>query len=871
MQPLLDFARGVNGFNGASVCFDQEGGVVNCFGDLAEPLELSLDVHQGNLIGENHFLPGEYAVFQENFSKVRDGKSVRSFESYWILKSGECLLIQWTMIPFHDGVLGLITDQTERHQKNIFSHSQEQLIDQLKKHYPGGALVVFDLQGAPLFSGGEAWNELGFLPLQSPQHFTQFIPSGLREMVVERLPHVFKGMSFVFEWSHQGVDQEIHIRPIASANREIKRGIFLSTNVTSRKEVERRFQSAKDRYQILFESNPHAMWIYDSKTFQVLGANTAATRQYHFSREEFLDMNLLDFHPEKDRDEIRSILGNDQELFNISGTWMHWTKEKSPFYVQLSTHEYDLFDRDVRLMLAIDVTKQYQVEQALLMSEQRFRSLVQNSYDVIMILDGDGVIRFASPACEKIVGYSVEEMEGQISFQYVHSDDLGRVKEIFENLVRDPHSKETLEYRFKRSDGVWIYIESIGINLMDNPSVQGIVVNSRDVSDRRQLTDQLRQSQKMESVGRLAGGIAHDFNNILTAIQGYADLALLGGEPEVLNDYIQQISMASNRAASLTHQLLAFSRQQLIQLKLMDLNQVITQMSMMLIRLLGEGVHFKVDCDPDLPMVEGDKGMVEQILLNLVVNARDAMKDGGELVVRTSIQTHSGLKNFGRSQRYSGNAVCLEVEDSGCGMDQKTREHIFEPFYTTKEIGKGTGLGLSTVYGIVAQHQAIIEVDSEVDQGTTFKIFFPISEKTPSVALLGPTGDSHGKGNNELVLVVEDENAVRDMMVKVLNRQGYRTVEASSAAQALVVWTHQRNDIKLVLTDIMMPGGMSGCEMAKRMATIDPKVVVIFCSGYSPRLVSDGTELDPGTNFLQKPFSPQDLARIIRRSLNRVE
>lgn len=861
----IDFSAALADYRHLAIRFDLQGRVLDVLGEMKSLVQFQNQEIKGEFLSESSFLPEQYSIWTQNFHQSVIEKKIQTFELYWIEKAGACHLISWTLIPDGEGVWALLVDQTESHRSQIVSLEQSQLLEQLRNHFPGGAVALFNLQSMVLFAGGQAWQEMGVLLPVSHDYLLKYLPEKLKPIVGERLSHVFKGMSFVFESHHRGMELEVQIRPTFSADRKVTGGIFLATNITSQKEIEKRFQGAKDRYQILFESNPHAMWIYDSNSFQVLGANTAATQHYHFSREEFLDMNFLDLHPEKDRVDIRNVLGGDQELFNISGTWLHLTKEKKPNYVQLSTHEYDLLDRDVRLMLAIDVTRQYQVEQALLMSEQRFRSLVQNSYDVIMILDANGVIRFASPACEKIVGYSVEEMEGQTSFDYVYPDDLARVRETFENLVRDSHAKETIEYRFKRSDGTWIYIESIGINLMENPSVQGIVVNSRDVSDRRQLTDQLRQSQKMESIGRLAGGIAHDFNNILTAIQGYADLALMGGEPEALQDYIQQISMASNRAASLTHQLLAFSRQQVIQLKLMDLNQVITQMSMMLIRLLGEGVHFKVDCDPDLPMVEGDKGMIEQILLNLVVNARDAMQDGGELSVRTSLRMHSGLKNYGRSLQ--PNAICLEVQDSGSGMDQKTREHIFEPFFTTKEIGKGTGLGLSTVYGIVAQHQGLIEVDSELGKGTLFKIYFPISEKTLPLTTIHETLESRIKGNNELILVVEDENAVRDMMVKVLNRQGYRTVEASSAAQALVVWTHQRKDIRLILTDIMMPGGMSGCEMAKRILSQDPAASIVFCSGYSPRLVSDGTELNPGVNFLQKPFSPNDLAKIIRDKL----
>lgn len=863
---VFDFVNGIKEFPEITIVFKKNGEVCNIYGDFEKTLEVSREMLLNRPISDQYFFPDQKKIWLEHFHHSLNQEQARSLECYWVADSGSCPLIHWSFIPFHDGVMAFLVDNTHHHNNQISNLSKEHIVELLKANFPGGSVILFDSELKTLFAGGEGWNDLGFIDDKSQTTILNLLPLGLKKLIEERLPHVLKGMSFVFEWSDSSIHQEVQLKSILSSSKQIIGGILFSSNITAQKELQKRFQASKDRYQILFESNPHAMWIYDAKSFKVLGANEVAIRQYGYSREEFLGLNLLDLHPVKDREEIKKVLGSEKEIIRIAGTWIHLNRKQEVIHVHLSIHEYDLLDQDVRLMLALDVTKQFQVEQALLMSEQRFRSLVQNSYDVITILDPDGVIHFASPACEKIVGYSVEEMEGQLTFEYVHPEDLPRVRDIFENLMKDPHAKETFEYRFKKSDGEWIYIESIGINLLENPSVRGIVVNSRDVSDRRLLTDQLRQSQKMDSIGRLAGGIAHDFNNILTAIQGYADLALMGDDPAALKDYLQEISIAANRAASLTGQLLAFSRQQVIQLKLIDVNQVIAEMSMMLMRLLGEGIQFKVDCDPDIALFEGDKGMLEQILMNLVVNARDAMNEGGILTVRTSMASHYSLKNFTNFQ--TKNAICIEVEDTGCGIDRKTREHIFEPFFTTKEIGRGTGLGLSTVYGIVSQHHGIIDLDSELGEGSTFKIYFPISDKIPLSPQPELATEIQRKGNNEVILVVEDESAVRSMMVAVLKRQGYRTIEASSAAQALVIWAHQKNEIQMILTDIMMPGGMSGCEMIKRITAQDPHTKVVFCSGYSPRLVSGDTVLEPGVNFIQKPFSPNELTRIIRNILH---
>ncbi|MES2307780.1 MAG: ATP-binding protein [Verrucomicrobiota bacterium] len=381
----------------------------------------------------------------------------------------------------------------------------------------------------------------------------------------------------------------------------------------------------------------------------------------------------------------------------------------------------------------------------------------------------------------------------------------------------------------------------------------------------RKERDASRQAQKMESIGRLAGGIAHDFNNILTVIQGYADLGIEGEASLELKSHFHQISMAADRAASLTRQLLTFSRQQVIHLKSMDLNQVITEMSMMLIRLLREGITFNVDYDPDIPWIKADSGMIEQVLLNLVVNASDSMSEGGNLSIRTLYLPTFTPRDSRSGRSFESGAICLEVRDTGAGIEAHILENIFEPFFTTKEIGKGTGLGLSTVYGIVEQHHGVIEVDSEVGKGTAFRIYFPPIHNELRPIEKKELSNDRSRGNNELILVVEDENPVRDMMVAVLHRNGYRTIQASNAAEALIAFAHQKKYIDLVLTDIMMPGGLNGCEMAEKIRIHDPSMKVIFCSGYSPRLVSGGAQLEPGVNYIQKPFLPNQLTQIIRK------
>ena len=390
---------------------------------------------------------------------------------------------------------------------------------------------------------------------------------------------------------------------------------------------------------------------------------------------------------------------------------------------------------------------------------------------------------------------------------------------------------------------------------------------AEDITDRLNLEAQLRQAQKMESVGQLAAGVAHDFNNILTIIQGHA--GLMNSESRLdadLAESARQIAIAAERAANLTRQLLMFSRKQIMQPQLLNLNEVTNNLSKMLRALIGENVTLKRHTSDDLPPVCADPGMMEQILVNLSVNARDAMPRGGTITV----STHFIEIDRGYVQRHpearEGNFICLSVTDTGHGMDSMTLARIFEPFFTTKEIGKGTGLGLATVYGIVQQHQGWVEVESQVGQGTIFKVFVPIATKAaPKDRAAKPT---EVPGGDETILVVEDEPALRELIQEILEKKGYRVLEAATGVQALKLWDQHKDDIDLLLTDMMMPEGVSGRELAERVLQDRADVKVIYSSGYSLDVVDQETFIKDGANFLQKPYDSDTIARMVRDCLN---
>ena len=509
-----------------------------------------------------------------------------------------------------------------------------------------------------------------------------------------------------------------------------------------------------------------------------------------------------------------------------------------------------------------------QSEETLRASQRLFRALIEQSADGIMLLAAGGLITYAGPSTTRILGYTAGELVGRDAFELVHPEDLAGARTQLAELLATPSEPARTGFRVRHRDDSYRWLEGVGTNLLSEPAVQAVVVNYRDITEARALEEQFRQSQKMEAIGRLAGGIAHDFNNLLTVILGRSNLALLRSPLDApTRRDIELIRMTGERAAALTNQLLAFSRRQVLQPRLLDLNRVVEDMQRLLRQLIGEDLELVTVPAPGLGRVKADPGQIDQVIVNLAVNAKDAMPRGGRLTLETAnadLDESDARLHAGASP---GRYVMLAVSDTGVGMDPETQARIFEPFFTTKAPGKGTGLGLATVYGIAKQSGGYIWVYSEAGRGTTFKVYLPRVDEPAEPELSTAVAEQAGRGS-ETILLVEDEGAVRSLTREILEQHGYTVLEGASPAEGLDLASRHPGPIHLLLTDVVMPG-MSGRELGERLLASHPHLGVLYMSGYSEETISHHGFLDRDVLLVQKPFTATNLVGKVQEALGR--
>jgi len=619
---------------------------------------------------------------------------------------------------------------------------------------------------------------------------------------------------------------------------------------------------AEARYRELFDHIADAIFVVDPETHRVIDCNEEACRRYEYTREEFLGMDPVTVHPPEEREAVRQRL---RQQDTSTAEFTHITKSGRRFPVEVRSRVIDHEGRRARISLIQDLSAHKRVEESLRESEDRFRAVGDNIAAAIYIHDGQRML-YVNPACEEISGYTCAELMNQVDFwEMVHPDFRALVQERARARLEGRATPHHYEFKILARDGSerWLDFTASRVQFAGRTAILSIAV---DMTGRRALEEQLRQALKMEAVGRLAGGVAHDFNNLLTVIKGHAELLLDSlDRRDPLRTEVEEMQKAAERAAALTRQLLAFSRQQVLAPQVLDLNTVVCNVDRLLRRLLGEDIELHALLADGLGRVKADPGQIEQVILNLAVNARDAMPRGGKLTVETGNVALDETYARERVEVKPGDYVLLAVSDTGTGMSPETCSHIFEPFFTTKDPAKGTGLGLSTVYGIVKQSDGHISVYSEPGMGTTLRIYLPRVEEAQAAASAEPAAAATDTGN-ETILLVEDEDGVRGLVRQVLKRKGYSVLEARDGGEALLTCEHFHEPIHLLLTDVVL-AHMSGRELAERLSVLRPEMKVLYMSGYTDDAIVQHGVLTQEAAFLQKPFTTEALARKVREVL----
>jgi PAS domain S-box-containing protein len=627
----------------------------------------------------------------------------------------------------------------------------------------------------------------------------------------------------------------------------------------------------------VLEASPNAIVAVDADKGQIVYANPQVEVTFGYRSDELIGQPIGILIPERyrqrharhrsgymDRPEARA-MGIGREL---------WARRKdgSEFPVEISLSPITLDGTMQVYATVVDITARRTAEEALAESERRFRTVLEASPNAILGVAADGRIVYVNPRVSGTFGYTADELVGrpieQLLPDRVADRHIGHRARFVERAAARPMGLG-IDLAARRKDGTEFPVE-ISLSPVDTPDGLLVFATVVDITARKSLESQLLQAQKMESIGRLAGGIAHDFNNMLSAIRGYADLVRDDlANPHVtldrgtLDGWVGAIRGAADRAATLTSQLLAFSRQQVMSPTVVELADVVRALEPMLRRLIGEHIRLVLRLDDDTGNLRMDPGQLDQTILNLVVNARDAMPSGGTVTIETTNTTISEPYAIEHFDLDPGPYVILSVSDTGIGMDRETKEHIFEPFFTTKERGKGTGLGLATIYGIVRQSGGHIWLYSEPGHGTTFKIYFPRVDLPASVEPASGGGPAEtGAGT---ILVVEDEDAVRDLLMVVLRRAGYELVAARDPQEAIELVSRRQGEIDVLVSDVVMPG-LSGPELARQLRERIPTIGIVLLSGYTAETLDLAGLLSQGAQFVPKPFSSQDLLRAVARA-----
>jgi PAS domain S-box-containing protein len=842
------------------------------------------------MIGKNDydFFPKEMAdFFTEADRRVLSGKEVVDIpeETIQTRDKGERVLHTKKIPIFGNAgqllyLMGISEDITEHKRAGEELHRSQEEFKDLFNNAPVGFHEI-DAEGRIVRVNS---TELKMLGYSAGELLGQFVWKISAEEEVSRQASLAK-LAGTLSPPSEGFERMLRRKdgstfPVWIKDSILKRedGVITGTraaiqDITEKKQAEMALNYERDLWRALLDTSLDHIYFKDTRSRFIKASKSQASQFGVKSTDEMVGKTDFDFF---DEGHARPAFEDEQEIIRTGRPII--SKEEREVWSDghvtwASSTKLPMRDAAGKIIgiigLSRDITRNKLAEEALRESEERFSSAFEHAPIGMALVSPEGRwLKVNKSVCD-LVGYSEAELLTRTFQDITHPDDLAADLENLRRMLAGEIRTFQREKRYVHKQGhllnALLHV-SLVRNSQGRPSY--FISQIQDITERRKLEEQLRQMQKMEAIGQLAGGMAHDFNNILAVIQMQADLLKSdGGLSTEQLDLADGIGNAAQRATALTRQLLMFSRKQTMQLRDLDLNESINEFAKMLRRTLGENVELQFKFAAQPLCIHADAGMIDQVLLNLAVNARDAMPKGGQLIIGTAAEDLDESMTAKSAQAHPGPFVCLSVSDTGCGIPPENLPRIFEPFFTTKGIGKGTGLGLATVFGIVQQHQGFINVCSEVGHGTTFRIYLPrLSAKSEPKPPQPPSTSK--PGGNETILLVEDEAPLRLIVSLTLSRLGYRVLEAANGMKALEVWKQNHDDIRLLLTDMMMPGGMTGKDLGQRLLQENPQLKVIYMSGYSAEIAGKDFPFEVGVNFLTKPFAAQLLAQTVRQMLN---
>jgi len=704
--------------------------------------------------------------------------------------------------------------------------------------------------------------------------FEGFTPASAREAARRDFNRLISGETGVLERYEGTVIDSGGRERIIAWNSKVMRdeggeitGVLSSgEDVTERRAAEDMLRESEKRFKALFDTAITGILVADIEQKKFVLGNDTICEMLGYTHDEITRLGVADIHP---REALPHVFEQFEQQargeLKVARDLPVRRKDGSVFYADISSGPVVLSGQAYLLGYFSDATDRHQAEAALFESEEKYRSLFEESNDVIFFCTPEGRLLDINPSGVRLFGFgSRQEMIG-IDLPGELFQDPGEFRECSERLERGGDLRDQ-ELKLRRKEGGDVTV-SLSANVVRDGSGRATTFRGimRDITGQRKLERQLIHSQKMESIGNLAGGVAHDFNNYLTAIQGYADLAMLEHpEKGALREFIKEIRTSSARAADLTRQLLLFGRREEVNLRPVDLSETISSLQKMLARLIGERYTIATRIAGNLDMIMADRGLIEQVIVNLVVNSRDAMPDGGEIVLEAFNE-----RGDSESDSTPGHGfVHLRVIDNGMGIDSETLSHIFEPFFTTKDVGKGTGLGLSVVYGIVTQHGGVIEVESEAGRGTTFDIRLPVAdiddeETDLSADIIAARGYQGLK-----VLLIEDDDPVRNLACRILGESGFEVTAAASSSEAQDIFLDRKGDFDIVFSDVVLPDD-NGLALAERLREAKPGLRIVLASGYTGDSLDSARIEERGFTFIQKPYSMAQLVRLVGSSYHK--